>query len=321
LALAAFRFIRKAAAAVAAMVVVYSLLSRVLSLFLGGIQFENVIWIALWVCILFGGLALALRWVKPVWLALVAGAMASDLVRRVCIFILDSVRERAWRVGADVAVRFVPFGLMETAILAGVLWAGLRLSSDQPSEAGVAEPRLRKGFFRSTLAVAFGLPTVLSFAVIILTMTRVWGAQDSTPSLILLAMAGLLLIYGIVVMCVLVYRMWAAIQDGHARTSPGRALGCLFIPFFNFYWAFQAFRGFAKDFNAFVSRHSLKAPRLSPGLLTAYAVLTVGAVVPVLGLLLTVANYFVLLVMVSRVCDAVNCVPRILPAAASTLGA
>ena len=45
--------------------------------------------------------------------------------------------------------------------------------------------------------------------------------------------------------------MWAAIQDGYARTTPGKAIGFMFIPFFNIYWMFQAIWGYSKDYNNF----------------------------------------------------------------------
>jgi hypothetical protein len=134
--------------------------------------------------------------------------------------------------------------------------------------------------------------------------------------MILLGVVTLLVVYGTVVVCVLLYRMWAAIQDGRARTSPGRAVGYLFIPFYNFYWVFQAFPGFATDYNAFVGRHSLDAPRLSSGLFVAYAVLVVAAAIPWVGAIFTPAIYVILLILVTRICDAVNALPRTLPAAA-----
>jgi len=38
-----------------------------------------------------------------------------------------------------------------------------------------------------------------------------------------------------------VYKAWEAIQNGHARTSPGKAVGFLFIPCFSLYWMFPAY--------------------------------------------------------------------------------
>ena len=59
-----------------------------------------------------------------------------------------------------------------------------------------------------------------------------------------------------------IYKIWSAIQDGHARTGPGRAVFLMFIPFFNLYWMFQAVYGFAKDYNALIERYGLYLPHL-----------------------------------------------------------
>jgi hypothetical protein len=62
----------------------------------------------------------------------------------------------------------------------------------------------------------------------------------------------------------LFYRAWKTIQDGHARTTPGKALGFSFIPVFNFYWIFVVMAGFASDFNDYLERHDLPGKPL-PG--------------------------------------------------------
>lgn len=47
----------------------------------------------------------------------------------------------------------------------------------------------------------------------------------------------------------LVYALWKAIPPQRARTSPGLAVGLLFVPFFNLYWMFVAYYGLAKQLN------------------------------------------------------------------------
>jgi hypothetical protein len=58
-----------------------------------------------------------------------------------------------------------------------------------------------------------------------------------------------------ILMFILVYHFWKTIQDGYARTSPGKAVGFLFIPVFFYYWIFVAFFGLSQDLNAFIKRH------------------------------------------------------------------
>jgi hypothetical protein len=63
------------------------------------------------------------------------------------------------------------------------------------------------------------------------------------------------LLASLVLQYILLYRFWNIIQDGFARTTPGKAVGFLFIPFFSFYWLFVAFFGLSKDMNGFIERH------------------------------------------------------------------
>ena len=54
---------------------------------------------------------------------------------------------------------------------------------------------------------------------------------------------------------ILLYYFWKMIQDGRASTTPGKAVGFLFIPFFNFYWVFRALYCLARDQNSFIAYH------------------------------------------------------------------
>ncbi len=60
-----------------------------------------------------------------------------------------------------------------------------------------------------------------------------------------------LMIYGMVILAILVYKIWVPIQDGDVRTTPGKACGFMFIPFFNFYWIFQAYWGWSATLASF----------------------------------------------------------------------
>jgi len=73
------------------------------------------------------------------------------------------------------------------------------------------------------------------------------------------AAADVFLVCGLLIELVLYYRMWAAIQDNEASCSPAKAIGFLFIPVFNIYWALYMFTGFAEDYNAFKQRRSVFA--------------------------------------------------------------
>ena len=58
------------------------------------------------------------------------------------------------------------------------------------------------------------------------------------------------IIAALVFFYLMLYRFWDLIQDGEARTTPGKGVGFCFIPFYNLYWNFIAVWGLAKDMNA-----------------------------------------------------------------------
>ncbi len=82
-----------------------------------------------------------------------------------------------------------------------------------------------------------------------------------------------MLIAGIVLGCIMLYRFWNQIQDGHQRTSPGKAIGFLFIPFFNLYWVFVAVQGLSMDLNAYLRRYGVNVPAVSETLALTYCIL------------------------------------------------
>jgi hypothetical protein len=106
---------------------------------------------------------------------------------------------------------------------------------------------------------------------------------------ILFVVAGLALVGNAVLFFVQLYKAWHQIQDGHAQTSAGKAVGFLFIPFFNLFWVFVAVYGLAWDLHRYVMRHRLFGRHdlspfpVSPGLALACCILTVCTVVPFLN--------------------------------------
>ena len=71
-----------------------------------------------------------------------------------------------------------------------------------------------------------------------------------------------------VLACMYLYRAWKLIQPGNVRTTPGKAIGFLFIPFYNIYWMFIAVGALPADWNRVMNSHPnlSQAPRLSTGL-------------------------------------------------------
>ena len=62
--------------------------------------------------------------------------------------------------------------------------------------------------------------------------------------------AGIVLaIASLVYEMMLLYQFWKLIPEDIARTTPGKAVGFTFIPYFNVYWFFVAYMGLGEDMN------------------------------------------------------------------------
>jgi hypothetical protein len=89
------------------------------------------------------------------------------------------------------------------------------------------------------------------------------------------------LIAAIVFDCILWYRHWWLLQGHGARTTPGKAVGFSFIPFFCFYWWFVAYAGLATDNNAYMDKAGIRRAKMSYGL--ALSVCITGIISSILG--------------------------------------
>jgi hypothetical protein len=106
------------------------------------------------------------------------------------------------------------------------------------------------------------------------------------------------------------HRAWSAIQDGYARTTPGRAIGLMLVPFFNIYWLFQLVGGLAEDYNAYLERHALPGEPLPEGLYKLYCWLSLTHWIPYLGVITSLVDMVLMGVIISKTCDAVNALPE-----------
>lgn len=111
--------------------------------------------------------------------------------------------------------------------------------------------------------------------------------------------AGASAIASFVLFFIILYRSWNLIQDGYARTTPGKAVGFCFIPFFNFYWFFEAFGGLAKDMNSFIYRRQLPIAPNNEGVATAFSVLMLLNYVPYVDFV-TGIGWFILWIIFTK---------------------
>lgn len=165
--------------------------------------------------------------------------------------------------------------------------------------------KLSKAFYLTYPIVSFVCVFFIGiFAFAVLSASSLNDVAATALFFLVLAILGTM--YACVVYFVFIYKIWDAIADEHARTTPGKAVGFLFIPFYNFYWIFQVVHGFAKDCNAYIERRGLHAEKLPEGLFLTCAILQVCAAIPYLGFLSALAYLVVSAIVISKTCDTVN---------------
>jgi len=168
---------------------------------------------------------------------------------------------------------------------------------------------MSKGFFIGAyIGGLVGSLLLLFIAVLVLAGYVFRNPNDDPPNLlfVMIFLSLTPMLFSGVVVCILVYRMWAAIQDNHVRTTPGKAVGLLLIPFFNLYWMFHVFHGFAWDYNEYVARRRFNLPRLDEQLYRWYPISVLCSLIPFVGGIVLLASIVLLVVVMTKTCDAVN---------------
>jgi len=111
------------------------------------------------------------------------------------------------------------------------------------------------------------------------------------------------LIAGVVFHMMLLYKLWCVVQDGRAESTPEKAIGFLFIPFFNIYWQFVAIWGLSKDLNRYSRAYGIVAPEASESLALTVCILNCCSIIPYLGMLTAIASMIVAIIAVKGMRD------------------
>ncbi|HMC96511.1 MAG TPA: GYF domain-containing protein [Flavobacteriales bacterium] len=105
----------------------------------------------------------------------------------------------------------------------------------------------------------------------------------------------LFMVLSIVHFCKLHYRNWeVAIRHTAFRDhTPGEAVGYLFIPFFNLYWAFRSYQSLAQLLQQVMADPRYAAGRApNAGTATAFCILNICSIIPYLGSCIAIVNIF-----------------------------
>ena len=93
--------------------------------------------------------------------------------------------------------------------------------------------------------------------------------------------------------------------DHTHHATPRRAVGFLFIPFFNFYWYFIAYWRWSEEWNRIVPTHRERqhAPRMTEGLFLTYPILNIAGFVASFAALPQMIIFFIIM---KQMCDGIN---------------
>lgn len=128
-------------------------------------------------------------------------------------------------------------------------------------------------------------------------------SDDAALGIVLLGLMGIgysLILVSTILVYVYLYRAWKCLLPGGlARSTPGKAIGFLFIPFFNLYWLFQAFYGLAQDWNRTVDAYPdlRSVPKLSEGVFLTFCICAI-VFYPI--------NLFLIFIVMSQITTGIN---------------
>ena len=129
---------------------------------------------------------------------------------------------------------------------------------------------LNTNFMVYLICLAAGLPLVIMGGGVMALGAQIANDGRNADGVLLLGMAFMMigmvvLIVSLIFWCILHYHLWKVIPRDIARTTPGKAVGLLFIPLFNLYWAFVSCLGLSKDLNKTLQQRGIQY-RVSEGL-------------------------------------------------------
>ena len=171
-------------------------------------------------------------------------------------------------------------------------------SEPTPAESSVKEPSpwfavirahakpLKKGVY---LAAYIAIGMFFSFFVERYRAARNVEDADQMLVYLLLAGASLVVLWGVFTW--MTYRLWQAVQDGHARTTPAKAALLQLVPGFNILWIFTSFQGFAEDYNKLLKRRGLQLEPINEGFFLIMCIAIVASTGTITGFLAGVSSF------------------------------
>ena len=133
---------------------------------------------------------------------------------------------------------------------ASVLKTQVETIASTPTPPAVVSPQPKKINWFPALAFS-GLVTALTVILLEADIGHPGFSETWLPGLVGCAVG----VASAVLWAMLHYRCWKALPARYRATTPGKAVGLLFVPLFNLYWGFISFPKLAGGFNALRAEH------------------------------------------------------------------
>ena len=126
------------------------------------------------------------------------------------------------------------------------------------------------------------------------------SAENDETGGVIIGLGVIAVIIAMIYFFVLLYQVWRfVINESQSNNlvpsieTPGKAVGYCFIPFYNFYWVFQVFGKFPKDFNVLSAKKGSNKV-MSEGLGSAIPILVIISIIPFIGYVTAFINFLIL---------------------------
>jgi hypothetical protein len=155
---------------------------------------------------------------------------------------------------------------------------GKRKATPPPLPSGPASTP--QGHYRAADFKDLYMKFLMAYLTVMSTQLIVFFPSQSIQTMNLVTMIPRLILFT-VLSGIFLYRAWAQIQDGRARTTPGKAVGFRFIPIFNFYWEFVAVKGLGEDIEHYARAKRIAINPIAKWLALSYCIMMiVGYILP-----------------------------------------
>lgn len=143
-----------------------------------------------------------------------------------------------------------------------------------------------------------------------LILTSLVALEDDDAAQVLSLLSFPILILSVVFSSILHFHCWNAIPERFRFTSPGKAVGYLFIPFFNFYWAFVSWPKLNEGLVIWQRSEGRQPAADAQGLALIYSILfvcslTIG-LIPGVDILIAVTSLVIYILFYQQVVSKIN---------------